>query len=150
MHKPVDRYLKDRDMDHIDHALGRPVDPMAETYRNYFATDADGATAKEFDASAYWVKGQNERPGRTSYYYVTDEGRAALARHLKEIGDRNRVFSVTYGGNTVPVVATSAAKAKYRLWLDISDSFNELTFGEFCRDARSVRGPSRKEAKSDA
>lgn len=28
----VNRYLKDKAMDHIDHALGRPVDPMDETY----------------------------------------------------------------------------------------------------------------------
>lgn len=34
----VDRYLENQAMDHIDHALGRPLDPLGETYRNFYAT----------------------------------------------------------------------------------------------------------------
>ena len=33
MTRSVNRYLEDKGMDRIDHALGRPVDPMRETYR---------------------------------------------------------------------------------------------------------------------
>ncbi|WP_319533384.1 hypothetical protein [uncultured Cohaesibacter sp.] len=32
----VNRSLDDKAMDAIDHALGRPVDPMSESYRNYY------------------------------------------------------------------------------------------------------------------
>lgn len=141
MAKQVNRSLKDRAMDRIDHALGRPVDPMAESYRNHFATDADSSTAKEFEASPFWARHGNGAPGGMVFYYVTDEGRAALRRHLVEIGDKHRIYDVTYQGQTQAVVAVSAAKAKYRLWLDISDCFCDLTFGKFCRDA-SVRAAS--------
>lgn len=138
MAKQVNRSLTDKAMDHIDHALGRPVDPMAESYRNHFATDAGSKLAKEFDASPYWARNGKGSPGGMAFYHVTDEGRAALRRHLREIGDKHRCFDVTYQGQTQTVVAVSAAKAKYSLWLSISDCFCDLTFGKFCRDA-SVR-----------
>ncbi len=44
-------------MDRIDHALGRPIWPLRETSRNYFATQADGKLAKTFDASDHWTRG---------------------------------------------------------------------------------------------
>lgn len=135
MARQVNRSLHDRAMDRLDHALGRPVDPMAETYRNHFATDADSKIAAEFEASPYWARHGNGAPGGMVFYYVTDEGRAALRRHLKEIGDQHRLYAVTYLGQTQEVVAVSAAKAKYSLWLDISDCFCDLTFGKFCRAA---------------
>lgn len=69
----VNRYLKDKAMDHIDHALGRPVDPMGETYRNHFATGADGKDAKQFAASSNWEKvGQRDD---MAFFAVTDAGR---------------------------------------------------------------------------
>lgn len=135
MAKQVNRSLKDMAMDRIDHALGRPVDPMTESYRNYFATDAGSKLAKEFDASPYWARNMHVAPGDMAFYHVTDEGRAALRRHLREIGDKHRLYEVTYEGRTETVVAVSAAKAKYRLWLSVSDCFQELTFGRFCRAA---------------
>ena len=138
MSKKVNRFLKDIAMDRIDHALGRPVDPMVEGYRNHFATDSGGELAKEFDASPYWSRNTHVALGEMAFYQVTDEGRAALRRHLKEIGDKHRLYEVTYQGQTETVVAVSAAKAKYRLWLSVSDCFQELTFGRFCRDV-SVR-----------
>lgn len=135
MSKKVNRFLKDKAMDRIDHALGRPVDPMVEGYRNHFATDSGSELAKEFDASPYWALHERVVPGGMAFYHVTDEGRAALRRHLKEIGDKHRLYEVTYQGQTETVVAISAAKAKYRLWLSVSDCFQELTFGRFCRAA---------------
>ncbi|MHA4731227.1 hypothetical protein [Ensifer adhaerens] len=105
----VNRYLKDKSMDHIDHALGRPVDPMGETYRNHFATGVDSQEAKAFGASENWeldglVRGM-------AYFSVTDAGRKALADHLTQIGDKHRLYDVTYEGQTQAVVALSAAKA---------------------------------------
>ena len=135
MSRQVNRYLKDKAMDHIDHALGRPVDPLVESHRNHFAVDAESKTAKEFDASPFWSRNGRGAPGGMAFYYVTVEGRQALKQHLKEIGDKHRIYDVTYQGQTQSVVAVSAAKAKYSLWLDISDCFCDLTFGKFCRSA---------------
>ena len=128
----VNRYLDDKAMDHIDHALGRPVDPMGETYRNYFAIDSDCALADQFRSSGHW----HERGGvdTISYFTVTKEGRAALADHLKQIGDKNRLYRVWFNGEEMsPVIATSHAKARYRKFLEFDDG---QTFGEFCRSTR--------------
>ncbi|WP_244618882.1 hypothetical protein [Rhizobium sp. 18065] len=122
-------------MDHIDHTLGRPVDPMVESYRNYFATDPESENGKAFAASPYWDTNGKTEPGRMAYFFVNEAGRKALKRHLKEIGDKHRVYAVTYEGLTSSIVAVSAAKAKYSLWLDISDCFCDLTFNKFCRSA---------------
>lgn len=135
MSRQVNRSLKDKAMDHIDHALGRPVDPMVESFRNHFATDPDSQAGKAFDASPFWGRHGKGVPGGMAFYYVTDEGRKALKQHLKDIGDKHRVYAVTYEGQTSTVVAVSAAKAKYSLWLDISDCFCDLTFGKFTRSA---------------
>ncbi|NTA10844.1 hypothetical protein [Agrobacterium tumefaciens] len=135
MSHQVNRYLKDKAMDYIDHALGRPVDPLIESHRNHFAVDAGSKTAKEFDASPFWDRYGKAAPGGMAFYRVNAEGRKALKRYLKEIGDKHRIYDVTYRGQTQSVVAVSAAKAKYSLWLDISDSFCDLTFGTFCRAA---------------
>ncbi len=60
---PVNRYFVDKHFDHIDHALGRPIYPLRETFRNHFATDANGGRATDFDASPHWTKtGQRDRP----------------------------------------------------------------------------------------
>jgi hypothetical protein len=133
MSRQVNRYLKDKAMDHIDHALGRPVDPLVESYRNHFAVDADSKTAKEFDASPFWSRNGKGAPGGMAFYHVTTEGRQALKQHLKEIGDKHRLFDVTFEGHTQTVVAESASKARYSLWLDISDCRASLTFRKFCQ-----------------
>ncbi|TDX72631.1 hypothetical protein EDE05_12852 [Neorhizobium sp. R1-B] len=135
MSRQVNRYLKDKAMDQIDHALGRPVDPLIETYRNHFAVNADSKTAKEFDASPFWSRNGKGAPGGMAFYHVTAEGRQALKQHLKAIGDRHRIFNVTFDGHTQPVVAESASKARYSLWLDISDCFADLSFKKFCQTA---------------
>jgi hypothetical protein len=138
MSRQVNRYLKDKAMDHIDHAIGRPVDPMVESFRNHYAVERDSEAAKAFSLSPYWDTHGSTEPSRMVYFFVTDAGRAALKQHLKEIGDKHRLFDVTYQGQTSSVVAVSAAKAKYSLWLEISDCFCDLKFGVFAR-AASVR-----------
>ncbi|MDW9709993.1 hypothetical protein GOB44_08810 [Sinorhizobium meliloti] len=133
----VNRYLKDKAIDHIDHALGRPVDPMGETYRNHFATGADGKDAKQFTASPNWKKvGQRDD---MAFFAVTDAGRKALKDHLKAIGDPWQPYSVTWGGHTVVIAAKSIGNAKYSTYLDVSDSYSELKFVDFARDAKVRR-----------
>jgi hypothetical protein len=133
MSRQVNRYLKDKAFDHIDHALGRPVDPLVESYRNHFAVDADSNTAKEFDASPFWGRNGKGAPGGMAFYHVTAEGRHALKQHLKDIGDKHRLFNVTFEGHTQTVVAESPSKARYSLWLDISDCRSSLSFKKFCQ-----------------
>lgn len=140
----VNRSLKDKEMDRIDHALGRPVDPMRESFRNYFATDESSSFARQFDASPFWEKGK-VAPGGMAYFHVSEAGRAALVTHLKKIGDKHRLFSVSYYGYTDTVVGTSAGNAKYQKWLSVSDAWSDLTFAKFARDAK-VRPLQMREA----
>lgn len=130
----VNRYLEDKAMDHIDHALGRPVDPMQESYRNYFYVIGDTDLRRGFASSPHWAS-QGEVTGG-EYFAVTAEGRAALAAHLKEIGDKHRRWVVSYGGYDMPTVATTASKARYSKWLDISDVDDSLTFARFQRQSK--------------
>lgn len=133
----VNRYLKDKAFDHIDHALGRPVDPTGETYRNHFATGANSKDAKQFAASPYWKKvGQRDD---MAFFAVTDIGRKALKDHLKAISDPWQPYSVTWGGHTVVVAAKSLGNAKYSTYLDVSDSYSELRFVDFAREAKVRR-----------
>lgn len=131
----VNRCLEDKAMDHIDHALGRPFDPMRETYRDHFATD--GALADDFAASPYW-----EERGRQSdmrFFGVTDAGRAALAAYLKTRPNAHKMWEITFEGQTWNCVAPTRAKARYSEWLSIVDICCEPTFGDFCRSARVRR-----------
>jgi hypothetical protein len=129
--KPVNRYLKDKDMDRIDHALGRPLDPMGETYRSYFA--AGGTIADELAASPHWEAGaRTVGDGSLRYFYVTREGRKALAEHLRAIGDPHRAFVVTFESFQSTIVATSRAKARYSYYLDLTDSW-PMPFKDYCR-----------------
>lgn len=134
----VNRWLKDKAMDRIDHALGRPVWPLRESHRNHYATCIDSETAKDFDASPFWER--IPASGTMAFYGVTDAGRQALANHLEtlDVGERRRAYVVTYEGCSRVVPARSRAHARYAEYLTISDCFSELTFGEFIRNS-SVR-----------
>lgn len=126
----VNRHLEDKAMDHIDHALGRPVNPRTETYRNYFYVIGDTDLRRSMASSPHWQS--DGEAGDGEYFSVTDEGRAALAEHLKTIGDKHRRFIVSFDGHQTEVVATTRAKARYSKWLDISDS-SDIAFSEFQR-----------------
>lgn len=128
MQKPVNRCLNDEMMDRIDHALGRPLDPTKETYRNFYATD--GALADIMAVSPFWKEGKS---GTLRYFYVTEAGCRALAEHLRAIGDQHKAFIVQFDGFTQTVVATSRAKARYSYFLDVSDSWSDLEFKDYCR-----------------
>lgn len=128
---PVNRWLVDKSIDNIDHALGRPVWPLRETYRNHFATGANGVKAAQFDVSPHWAKtGQS---GDMAYYSVTPAGRQALADHLARIESPWRAFTISFDGHSRIVPERSRAKAKYAYYLVVSDTWSELTFGEFCK-----------------
>ncbi|OAN52840.1 hypothetical protein [Sphingobium sp. TCM1] len=130
----VNRYLEDKAMDHIDHALGRPVDPRAETHRNYFYVIGETDLRREMASSPHWQSDGKTREGE--YFSVTAEGRAALAAHLKAVGDKHRRWVVSYAGYQMEVVAISRAKARYSKWLDISDVNDSLSFGQFQRNSK--------------
>jgi hypothetical protein len=133
----VNRYLKDKAMDHIDHALGRPVDPTGETYRNHYAADKDGKDAASFATSPHWQL--DGCTGRMAFYGVTDAGRKALADHLKAIGDPWRPYSVEWNEATCIYAATSEADAKKQAYSSASDVFSDLTFRKFDREASVAR-----------
>ena len=129
----VNRYLDDKTMDHIDHALGRPMWPQRESYRNYFAIDVRSDLAAQFDASPNWEL-RNVTPDAMGFYSVTDEGRSTLDAYL-DGHDRHRAFLVTYSGVSVLTPAKSAAKARYSVFLDVRDVDPDLTFRDFLHRA---------------
>lgn len=131
MHLSVNRYLADPAMDKIDHALGRPVDPLGETYRDHYAADGDIADA--LASSPHWTEGK--RSSTLRLFSVTQEGRQALADHLREIGDPHRAFIVSWGGMDMPVAAKNHAAARYSKWLDVSDT-RDVSFKDFMGAAR--------------
>lgn len=129
----VNRHLKDRDMDCIDHALGRPVDPMAESYRAYYATFEGSPECAAFEASANWQF--LSQTGTMRFYQVTEQGRRALTNYLREIGDKHKLFAVTFEGQQSTVVGTSRSNARYRHWLNISDCLPDMKYSDFMRRA---------------
>lgn len=131
----VNRCLRDKEMDLIDHALGRPMWPMRETYRNHFATDAESGRAIDFTFSLHWEK--TAQSGDMAFFSVSMAGRKALAEHLKTLEEPWRAFEVSFDGFTTVVPAKSRSKAIYSYFLDVSDGWDDLTFGEFIRNARA-------------
>lgn len=143
----VNRSLRDKAMDHIDHALGRPLDPMQETYRSHFATSRDSDEAKGFRASPHWSEAPSTEPfGMMAFFYVTDEGRKALRDHLRSIRDPHRAFTIEFLGHTIPVVGTSHGNARWSYFLEVSDGWSELTFAEFCKRCRVTLASNREPA----
>lgn len=129
----VNRYLEDKAMDHIDHALGRPFDPMVESYRSHFV--CGGALADQMAASPHWSEA-NTLPGGLRAFLVTPAGREALAAHLKSLPNPLRKYEVTFEGHRWSCVALSVGKAKYQQWLQVCDCVPDLSFFDFCRAAK--------------
>lgn len=132
--EPINRCLDDKAMDRIDHALGRPLNPIGETYRNFYSTD--GSLTDEMAGSPFWCEGMRGTGFRS--FCVTDAGREALAAHLKKIGDPYRAFVVTFDGHDRTVIAATRDKARYNYFADLRDVLPDLTFKDYCRRA-SVR-----------
>lgn len=130
----VNRYLKDKSMDRIDHALGRPVDPLVESYRNYYAIDRKCDLAAAMRVDPLWQ--ECGRMDDMAYFHVTQAGRNALRSHLRSIGDRHKIFTIQFDGIVSSVVAETRSKARYSKWLDISDARPDLCFRDFLVGAR--------------
>ena len=134
----VNRSLKDKAMDHIDHALGRPADPFQQTHRNYFATDTHSDEAHAFRRSEHWQEQGTQ--GQMVYFCVTDAGRAALKAYLKQIGDTHREFIVSYDDQDfAPRAAKSRNAARYDAFLTLKDGGWLISFRDFCKRARVRR-----------
>jgi hypothetical protein len=84
MTRGVNRSLADPRMDDIDHALGRPRDPLGDTYRNHYVACADTPEAEHMRWSFHWSEGKPMNDGRDVLFTVTQMGREALAKHLAE------------------------------------------------------------------
>jgi hypothetical protein len=130
----VNRYLKDKWIDHIDHALGRPVWPLRASYRNYFATGVGGDLAKKFEESPLWELRNVAQ--RMAWFSVTEAGRETLDRYLKSQADQHRAYVVDFESYSTVVVGRSPANARYSYFLRISDCCPDLSFGDFVRRCR--------------
>ncbi|MEO1989667.1 MAG: hypothetical protein ABGX47_23915 [Martelella sp.] len=139
MSRQVNRYLVDDHFDHIDHGLGRPVDPLDDTYRDYFALSKGDDMVEEMTNSPHWRRGLSD--GHLIYFHVTTAGRKALRDHLKAIGDRHRLFYISWDGITITEVAETRAKARYAAFLSASDCDPDLTFKQFQAEARVRLSP---------
>lgn len=133
----VNRSLKDESFRLIDHALGQPLDPMGETFRNYFCCSVGGKHVADFDSSPFWEKGHEDT--KSVYFHVSDEGRKALSDHLKSIKSPHRAYRVLCAGWDQVLVSTSHAKACYSVFLDMSEGDDDLTFRKFLDLRPSVR-----------
>ena len=80
----VNRSLADPNMDDIDHALGRPKDPLGETYRNHYSADSNSPTARRMSSSPYWIRtGRNG--AKLQIFTVSAQGKRALADYLAKL-----------------------------------------------------------------
>ncbi|MCD0415723.1 hypothetical protein LOC51_00715 [Rubrivivax sp. JA1024] len=142
----VNRSLPDETMDMIDHALGRPLDPLSKSFRNHFVTG--GETADAMAACPFWREARSFGDDRC--FTVTDAGRSALAEYLKQIGDPHRAFVMSYRGETTTIVATNRDRALRSYYVAISDVMPDLTYRGFLRKAKvHVAAPLREPAKND-
>lgn len=99
----VNRHLKDRAMDHIDHALGRPVWHGAQGQMLFYRVTGEGraALAKHLDSV--------------------------------EVDQRHRGYVVTFDRHSRTIPAKSRSHARYAYFQDVRDCLPDLTFGDFIR-----------------
>ena len=79
----TDIELTDADYDDMHHALGRPDDAWADTYRNYYCTGKDTPIANRFRQLGVWNELHTINDGRDSIFAVNNGGRAMMADWLK-------------------------------------------------------------------
>ena len=72
----------DEDYDDMHHALGRPINPAQETYRNYYCCSAETEQPKRFEDLGWWDFVTTINNGRNSIYSVNGAGKQALAEWL--------------------------------------------------------------------
>lgn len=134
--------IDDRHFQEIHHALGCPWpdEIMGETYRNYFCTGDDTDTAERMRASPHWTGGSKAHG--STYFSVTDEGRAALRDYIIRNIHVPARYAVTYRGcdvgdyNPSLVAAKSRSAAKYAAY---RNSECEWPLVEFMAEIASVK-----------
>jgi hypothetical protein len=134
----VNRSLEDKAMDNIDHALGRPLDPMGKTHRNFYCEDSGSELARKFRESPFWYEDSIRH--ESSWFMVTDEGRAALRDHLKTIKEPHRAYVVEHSGHQTMVAAKSRSAARAAVFRMVHEVRSSLTFGQFIRTAKVRNG----------
>ncbi|ATN32862.1 hypothetical protein ACO34A_03475 [Rhizobium sp. ACO-34A] len=127
----VNRYFTDKAMDCMDHALGRPADPLLPTYRNHYAIDASCTQAAAFAASPHWQK-MGERDGM-AFFSVSQVGKEALSQFLLALERPWKRFEIWFEGYPSVIAAQSRAKARYDAFLRVSDFRCDLTFRDFIK-----------------
>jgi hypothetical protein len=128
----VNRQIKgNAGLDCVDHALGRPFYAFGG-YRNHYATCCPDQK-ESMRICRWWEEGATR--GDMTFFHVTNEGRAALARELADHETYGRLYEVRrvneWGGEHV--MATSASAAKYAAYLKAD---LDWTFMEFCHGLR--------------
>ncbi|MEQ3670360.1 hypothetical protein [Pseudophaeobacter sp.] len=131
----------------IHHALGCPWpdEIMGETYRNYFCIGDDSETAARMRASPHWSDGRKAHG--STYFSVTDAGRAALKIYILENLHVPARYAVTYKGQDLDIYppsllpAKSHSAAKYAAY---RNSECEWPFVEFMAEIASVKIHSRE------
>lgn len=76
------------DFDNMHHALGRPADPLVQTYRNRFCIGLETSQAARFrELADYWALDGKINEDRDGLFSVTQHGRDALALFMTTGGD---------------------------------------------------------------
>jgi hypothetical protein len=120
-------------MDELDHALGRPDDPVLDTTRNFFGVGEDDACVDDMKNNPHW-KLSRVFMG-TAGFVVSTEGKVALHEYLHKNWTPPKRYDVTWMDSTQTIVAKTAGAAKYSLWLDCD--FTDLPFGEFLKESKA-------------
>lgn len=130
----VRRCLEDPSLDEVDHALGRPFDPLGDTSRDHIAAQPGSKSDLALAESTWW-----ERAPGTPYglhlYRVTGAGREALAAYLAKTS-KHRLWVVRWRGYTWEVVATTLGKARFQGWTSVTDSYPSLAFVQFLTESK--------------
>lgn len=131
------RSLECKNMNHLDHALGRPDNPH-HTARNFFGVSIGSPEAQSMALDPNW-RHVRDFMG-TSGFAVSEIGRNALEAYLQENWVRPRSYRVEYGyieGETISqtVQADTPSQARYSAW----DADFHGTFKEFLGQIVSVR-----------
>lgn len=137
MGKKFNTRIEDRHFQEMHHALGCPWpdEIMGETYRNYFCTGEDTETADRMRASPHWTNGRIAHG--STYFHVTDDGKAALREYIMANIYVPARFMLTFKhheGSTV-VAAKSRSAARYAAY---RESEVDWPFMEYAAEIKSI------------
>jgi len=84
MQKSVNRSLDDPRLDDVDHALGRPRNPLKASYRNHYAAGSNSDECEFMKSSDWWQEWASRSDHQLTTFVVTQAGRKALADYLNK------------------------------------------------------------------